>query len=117
MWGSLCWGLALVLASTLAMQSTLLETWPLVSSQVVCTHLPLLILLLLFPALVGWGPAVFSAYNHWWVVPVIASHGGAVAGTWLYYLAVERHWPPEEKYDSVGTNSQDNTDNNYQQVG
>ena len=60
---------------------------------------------------------MFSAYNHWWVVPVIASHGGAVAGTWLYYLAVERHWPPEEKYDSVGTNSQDNTDNNYQQVG
>ena len=117
MLGSLCLGLASALASTLAMQSTLPETWHLVSSQVVCVLLCLLTLLLFFSALVGWGPAVFSAYNHWWVVPVIASHAGAVAGTWLYYLAVERHWPPEEKYDSVGTNSQDNTDNNYQQVG
>ena len=59
---------------------------------------------------------MFSAYNHWWVVPVIASHAGAVAGAWLYFLAVEMNWPAEEKYDSVGTNSQDN-DNNYQQVG
>ena len=53
------------------------------------------------------GPAVFSAYNHWWVVPVIASHTGAMAGAWLYYEAIEMNWPAEKKYDSVGTSSQD----------
>ena len=66
-------------------------------------------------ALAGWELSVFSAYNHWWVVPVIASHAGAVAGAWLYYAAIEMNWPAEEKYDSVGTSSQD-MENNYQQV-
>ena len=46
---------------------------------------------------------------------MIASHAGAVAGAWLYYAAIEMNWPAEEKYDSVGTNSQD-MENNYQQV-
>ena len=54
---------------------------------------------------------VFTEYNHWWVVPVFACHIGAVAGAWLYYLAVEINWPEEEeKYDSVGTGSQNTAD-------
>ena len=62
----------------------------------------------LFTMLAGWGPGVFTEYNHWWIVPVIACHAGAVAGAWLYYLAVEVNWPDEdEKYDSVGTGSQE----------
>ena len=45
------------------------------------------------------------------MVPVFACHIGAVAGAWLYYLAVEINWPEEEeKYDSVGTGSQNTAD-------
>ena len=32
---------------------------------------------------------MFSYYHHWWIVPVIATHAGAVAGAWIYYLAIE----------------------------
>jgi len=52
----------------------------------------------LFSMLAGWGPGVFSYYHHWWIVPVIATHAGAVAGAWIYYLAIEINWPPED-YD------------------
>ena len=48
-----------------------------------------------FTWLAGWGPGVFTEYNHWWLVPVIACHVGAIAGAWLYYLAVELNWPEE----------------------
>ena len=50
----------------------------------------------IFTFLAGWGPGVFTEYNHWWVVPVIACHVGAVVGAWLYYLAVEINWPDDE---------------------
>ena len=61
----------------------------------------------IFTFLAGWGPSVFTEYNHWWVVPVIACHVGAVVGAWLYYLAVEINWPDDdERYDSVGGHSQ-----------
>lgn len=50
----------------------------------------------LFTALTGWGLDVFTAYNHWWVVPIFATHIGAIFGAWLYYLAVEINWPKEE---------------------
>jgi len=50
-----------------------------------------------FSALTGWGPGVFSAFNHWWVVPVVACHLGAVAGAWLYYMVVERNWTESGK--------------------
>ena len=52
-----------------------------------------------FTMLAGWGPGVFTQYNHWWLVPVIACHLGAVAGAWCYHLAVETHWPEEEEDD------------------
>ena len=42
-------------------------------------------------------------------MPVIACHLGALAGAWIYYLAVELNWPDpetEERYDSVATSSQ-----------
>ena len=34
-----------------------------------------------------------------WIVPVIACHLGALAGAWLYYLAVEINWPDLEEDD------------------
>ena len=62
-----------------------------------------------FTLLAGWGPGVFTEYNHWWIVPVIACHVGALAGAWVYYLAVEINWPTEdeENYDSVGAGSEE----------
>ena len=42
-------------------------------------------------------------------MPVIACHLGALAGAWIYYLAVELNWPEEteENYDSVGAGSEE----------
>jgi len=58
----------------------------------------------LFTALTGWGTAVFTSYYHWWLVPVVACHIGAIAGAWIYYLAVEMNWPrdaEEEEEDGM----------------
>ena len=55
-----------------------------------------------FTLLAGWGPGVFTEYNHWWIVPVIACHVGALAGAWVYYLAVEINWPTEDEEKMVG---------------
>ena len=63
----------------------------------------------IFTLLAGWGPGVFTEYNHWWIIPVLACHVGALAGAWAYYLAVEVNWPleEEENYDSVGAGSEE----------
>ena len=56
----------------------------------------------IFTALAGWGPGVFTTYSMWWVVPVLACHLGALAGAWLYYLAVELQWADgEEEADDM----------------
>ena len=34
----------------------------------------------------GWGSEVFSAYNHWWIIPLIATHLGAILGAGLHLL-------------------------------
>ena len=49
----------------------------------------------LFTAVAGWGPEVFTEYSSWWLVPVLATHAGGVAGAGLYYLAVQAHWGRE----------------------
>ena len=36
----------------------------------------------------GWGLDVFTYSYHWWVVPICATHVGAVLGAWVYYLAI-----------------------------
>jgi len=51
----------------------------------------------LFTAMTGWGVEVFSFYNQWWIVPILATHAGAIIGAWVYYIAVEINWPPEEE--------------------
>jgi MIP family channel proteins len=38
----------------------------------------------LFTAMMGWGPAVFSAGNYWWWVPVVAPCIGAIVGLYAY---------------------------------
>lgn len=53
----------------------------------------------LFTAIAGWGPQVFTYYSHWWIIPVVATHIGAIAGAWIYYLCVEMNWPKESEMD------------------
>lgn len=48
----------------------------------------------LFTAVAGWGPAVFSAGNGWWWVPIVAPCVGAILGAWLYDACVGNHHPP-----------------------
>ena len=40
----------------------------------------------------GWGVEVFSFYNQWWIVPILATHLGAILGAWIYYIAVGGIW-------------------------
>ena len=35
-----------------------------------------------------WGLDVFTYSYHWWVVPILATHVGAILGAWIYYLAI-----------------------------
>ena len=42
----------------------------------------------------GWGGEVFSAYNHWWIIPLFSCHMGAILGAVVYLALVELHWPP-----------------------
>ena len=39
-------------------------------------------------AMTGWGLDVFTYSYHWWVVPILATHTGAIIGAWIYYLAI-----------------------------
>ena len=41
---------------------------------------------LISAVMAGWGPSVFSAYSHWWLVPLIACHLGACVGAGLHLL-------------------------------
>ena len=56
------------------------------------------ILFLSFPILVmaGWGGEVFTAYSHWWFIPLLSCHLGAILGAGAYLLLVELHWPRQE---------------------
>jgi len=57
----------------------------------------------LFSAVSGWGLDVFTSPTyHWWLVPILASHTGAILGAWLYYLAIEINFPPSENTDHNG---------------
>ena len=55
-------------------------------------------------AMAGWGSGVFTAYDHWWVVPVIACHVGGVAGAWLYFILVERNFSEGEREETEPVN-------------
>ena len=46
----------------------------------------------LFTLMAGWGTAPFEFGNHWWVVPVIGTHLGAIIGAVTYMVFVECHW-------------------------
>ena len=56
--------------------------------------LSLTILVILVMA--GWGGEVFTAHNHWWFIPLLSCHLGAILGAGAYLLLVELHWPHQE---------------------
>lgn len=45
----------------------------------------------LFTFVAGWGPAVFSAGNGWWWVPVVAPIVGAILGAFFYDALINKH--------------------------
>jgi glycerol uptake facilitator protein len=53
-------------------------------------------------ALLGWGPAVFRSHGGYFWIPIIAPLAGALAGSFLYELAIHRHLPPEGKPSPPG---------------
>ena len=55
-----------------------------------------LLSLLVIPVLAGWGGEVFTAYNHWWFIPLLSCHLGAILGAGAYLILVELHWPRQE---------------------
>jgi len=57
----------------------------------------------LFTTVAGWGPGVFTEYSLWWIVPVLATHAGGIAGAGVYYIAVQGHWGREGGDDMADT--------------
>ncbi|XP_053129073.1 aquaporin-9 [Hemicordylus capensis] len=45
----------------------------------------------LFTYMAGWGPEVFTAYNHFWWIPVLGPMVGAALGAAVYMLFIELH--------------------------
>ncbi|KAK6467112.1 aquaporin-10-like [Huso huso] len=45
----------------------------------------------LFTLAAGWGPEVFTAFENWWWIPVVAPLIGGVTGASLYQLFIEFH--------------------------
>lgn len=49
----------------------------------------------------GWGVSVFTYPTIWWcLVPVLATHLGAVIGAWTYYLVIELHWTKQDDIEA-----------------
>jgi len=55
----------------------------------------------IFTMISGWGFDVFTYSYHWWVVPIFATHIGAIIGAWIYYLAIEINFPPVESSENT----------------
>ena len=53
---------------------------------------------------------MFTDYNYWCVVPVLACHVGAVAGAWAYYLAIMNNWAEDDKEKEVPAKKEKNGD-------
>ena len=63
----------------------------------------------LFTLMAGWGTAPFEYGNHWWVVPVIGTHLGAVIGAVTYMVFVECHWNDGSADDAKEVELQEKT--------
>ena len=50
---------------------------------------------------------MFTDYDYWFIIPVVASHVGAVTGAWAYYLAVMNNWGAELNKDEETPHDKD----------
>ncbi|XP_070691298.1 aquaporin-10a [Pempheris klunzingeri] len=60
----------------------------------------------LFTLSAGWGTEVFTCYNYWFWVPLVAPLIGAISGTFMYLIFIHWHLPdpdPPENLSSLYT--------------
>ncbi|XP_008321325.1 aquaporin-10a [Cynoglossus semilaevis] len=57
----------------------------------------------LFTLTAGWGTEVFTCYNYWFWVPLVAPPIGAVLGTLMYTFFISMHLPDPHDPDDVST--------------
>lgn len=53
----------------------------------------------------GWGKEVFTCYNYWFWVPLVAPPIGGVIGTFLYLIFIEWQLPDPDQPDNLCTTS------------
>ena len=54
---------------------------------------------------------MFTGYNHWWLIPLVSCHLGALLGAGLYVVMIELHWPPETPHQDDIHDQHHNEDN------
>ncbi|XP_045900513.1 aquaporin-10a [Micropterus dolomieu] len=57
----------------------------------------------LFTLTAGWGTEVFTCYNYWFWVPVVAPLIGGVIGTFMYLVFIHWHLPDPDLPESLST--------------
>ncbi|XP_038567363.1 aquaporin-10a [Micropterus salmoides] len=57
----------------------------------------------LFTLTAGWGTEVFTCYNYWFWVPVVAPLIGGVIGTFMYLVFIDWHLPDPDLPESLST--------------
>uniref|UniRef100_A0A8D3B3X1 Aquaporin 10a n=2 Tax=Scophthalmus maximus TaxID=52904 RepID=A0A8D3B3X1_SCOMX len=57
----------------------------------------------LFTLTAGWGTEVFTCYNYWFWVPLVAPLLGGVLGSFMYLIFIQLHLPDEDLPDSIST--------------
>uniref|UniRef100_T1IUC1 Aquaglyceroporin-3 n=1 Tax=Strigamia maritima TaxID=126957 RepID=T1IUC1_STRMM len=60
----------------------------------------------LFTLAAGWGKETFEYQNHYWWIPILGPHLGAIMGGWLYQLLVGVHWPLLDEEEKSKTETQ-----------
>ncbi|CAJ1062263.1 aquaporin-10a [Xyrichtys novacula] len=59
----------------------------------------------LFTMTAGWGTEVFTCYNYWFWVPLVAPPLGGVIGSLMYVVFIEWHLPDPDASESLSTHS------------
>lgn len=57
----------------------------------------------LFTLTAGWGTEVFTCYNYWFWVPLLAPLIGGVLGSFMYLIFIHWHLPDPEPPESLST--------------
>ncbi|XP_023264692.1 aquaporin-10-like isoform X2 [Seriola lalandi dorsalis] len=59
----------------------------------------------LFTLTAGWGTEVFTCYNYWFWVPLVAPPVGGVLGTFMYLIFIHWHLPDPDPPENLSTPS------------